>query len=161
MKKFIIFVIIVYIISIISYITFNILFGWHIKVSSKVEIKIPLSAKLELKNTHGGFHGDGETFTKIYLTQEQSEKVENKIKENEHWRELPLTEIVANATGIFDKEMKMPEIENGYWFYLDRNSEATDKYNENDMYKGRYSRNYSVAVFDSYSDILYYYELDT
>ena len=58
MKKFIIFGIIVYIISIISYITFNILFGWHIKVSSKVEIKIPLSAKLELKNTHGGFHGD-------------------------------------------------------------------------------------------------------
>ena len=109
----------------------------------------------------GGFHGDGEFFAKIYLTREQSEKVENRIKKNEHWRKLPLTEIVASATGIFDKEMKIPEIENGYWFYLDRSSEATDKYNENDMYNGRASHNYSVAVFDSDTNILYYYELDT
>lgn len=80
---------------------------------------------------------------------------------NEHWRELPLPEILIDATGTFDKELKIPEIENGYWFYLDRNIEATDKYNENDMYNGRYSYNYSIAVFDSDANILYYYELDT
>lgn len=48
-----------------------------------------------------------------------------------------------------------------HWFYLDRSSEATDKYDENDMYNGRHSHNYSVAVFDINDNILYYYELDT
>lgn len=97
----------------------------------------------------------------MYFTQEQSEKVKISIMRNEHWRKLPLPEILIDATGTFDKELKIPEIENGYWFYLDRNSEATDKYNENDMYNGRYSYNYSIAVFDSDANILYYYELDT
>ena len=96
----------------------------------------------------------------MYFTQEQSEKVKISIMRNEHWRELPLPEILIDATGTFDKELKIPEIENGYWFYLDRNIEATDKYNENDMYNGRYSYNYSIAVFDSDANILYYYELD-
>lgn len=161
MKKFTIIGIIMCSIAFAIYVIIDIRYGWHIEIASKIEIKIPLSAKLELKNTHGGFHGDGEAFAKIFFTQEQSEKVENRIKKNQHWRKLPLSEIVASSTGIFDKEMKIPEIENGYWFYLDRSSEAKDKNDENDMYNGRYSHNYSVAVFDSDKNILYYYELDT
>ena len=57
--------------------------------------------------------------------------------------------------------MEIPEVKNGYWFYLDRGSDAIDKYDENFMYKERYSHNYSVAVFDKDVNILYYYELDT
>ena len=109
----------------------------------------------------GGFHGDGEFFAKIYFTQEQSEKFEKKIQKNNNWKNLPLTEIVADATGVFDSEMEIPEFKNGYWFYLDRGSDAIDKYDENFMYKERYSHNYSVAVFDKDVNILYYYELDT
>jgi len=31
-------------------------------------IKIPANVKIEYEDTHGGFHGDGETFAKIQFT---------------------------------------------------------------------------------------------
>ena len=59
-----------------------------------------------------------------------------------------------------DKEMEMPNIENGYWFFLDRHSKAIDKYEYSEMFD-RASSNYSIVVFDTDSNTLYYYALDT
>lgn len=150
----------------IIYIAFDIKFGWHIEISKKIEIDIPLIAKLERKDTHSGFHMDGETLIKVYLTDKQTEKVVSQINENKHWREFPMTDrAVESAIGrVYDDEMEIPmtTIQNGYWFYLDRHSESDNRYDENERFdEKRASRNYTIAVLDTDSNILYYYKLDT
>lgn len=162
-RNFIIVWIIIFLFLIISYIVFSIKYGKHINISSIIEVKIPLSTKLEITDSHGGFHGDGESLSKIYFNSQQSRKFENEINANTHWKKLPMPERLQNCVSLYAEEGKnMPIIENGYWFYLDRNSEADNKYDENERYEEkRWSRNYSVAVFDINENILYFYEIDT
>lgn len=52
MKKFIIFGIIICLLIFIIYVIVDIRYGWHIEIASKIEIQIPLSCKLEKKDTH-------------------------------------------------------------------------------------------------------------
>ncbi len=49
---------------------------------------------------------------------------------------------------------------NGWYWFFDRHSEATDPHSADGLL-GRYSMNYSAAVFDADRNTLYYYELDT
>ena len=70
-----------------------------------------------------------------------------------------LRERVSNT---IDKEMKIPNVENGYWFFEDRHTKAKDKYDYSEMFNSnRASSNFSVAVFDTDTKILYFYALDT
>ena len=129
--------------------------------SSLIEIPIPIFTKIEEKDTHGGFHGDGEALVKVYFSDKQAEKFIRKINKNVHWNKLPMEEILQNciSDNITD-EISVPIIENGYWFFLDRHSKVADKYNYNDMFD-RTSSNYTIAIFDIDSKILYIYSLDT
>lgn len=128
--------------------------------SSQIEVKIPIFSKMEEKDTHGGFHGDGETFVKVYFSNKQAEEFKNKINENNHWQELPMPERLQDSISNAYEVTQIPMIENGYWFFLDRHSEATDKYNYNEIFD-RPSFNFSVSVFDPDSNMLYIYVLDT
>ena len=129
--------------------------------SSLIETPIPMFAKIEEKDTHGGFHGDGEALVKVYFSDKQAEKFIRKIDKNIHWNEFPIPETLQNcAYDSINEDIKIPFINNGYWFFLDRHSKATDKYNYYEMF-GRASSNYSIAVFDIDSNILYIYSLDT
>ena len=130
--------------------------------SSQIEIQIPLFAKMEEKDTHGGFHGDGEAFAKVYFSDKQAEKFINKINKNNHWKKLPMSEKLQNRVSNADEVEEIPIVENGYWFFEDRHTKATDKYNYNEMFNSnRASSNFSVAVFDTDANILYFYALDT
>ena len=64
------------------------------------------------------------------------------------------------ATIGIDDGMEIPYIENGYYFFIDRHSQSTNKYEYNEIHN-RASWNYSIAVFDREANILYYYALDT
>ena len=161
MKKFlkrlcliILLLIIVYIIYLYTLYDYNF-------YSLLIEIPIPIFAKMEEKDTHGGFHGDGEALVKVYFSDKQAEKFIRKIDKNIHWDKLPMKDILQTCinNNITD-EISVPIIENGYWFFLDRHSKATDKYNYNDMFD-RASSNYSIAIFDIDSNVLYIYSLDT
>ena len=129
--------------------------------SSLIETSIPMFAKMKEKDTHGGFHGDGEAFVKVYFSDNQAKKFETKIKNNTHWNKLPLDEILQTciSNNIAD-EISVPIIENGYCFFLDRHSQAIDKYNYSEIFD-RASSNYSIAIFDIDSNVLYIYSLDT
>lgn len=146
--------IIVYIIYLYTFYDYNF-------YSSLIETPIPMFAKIEEKDTHGGFHGDGEALVKVYFSDKQAEKFIRKIDKNIHWDKLPMKDILQTCinNNITD-EISVPIIENGYWFFLDRHSKATDKYNYNDMFD-RASSNYSIAIFDIDSNVLYIYSLDT
>ena len=161
MKKILKIIGIILIIVIIIYIIYIFTLRNYLFYSSQIEIQIPFFAKIEEKDTHGGFHGDGEAFAKIYFSKEQATEFVNKVKQNSNWKELPIPEELKDSLPEpIDNGMKIPFVENGYWFCIDRHSEANDRHNYNEMLS-RSSLNYSIAVFDNDSNILYFYALDT
>ena len=54
----------------------------------------------------------------------------------------------------------IPEVENGYYYFLDRHSQSTNpKYDSGVL--GRASYNFTIAIYDEDRQTLYYAELDT
>jgi len=58
------------------------------------------------------------------------------------------------------EQAKMPRIQNGYYCFYDRHYKAQYPYDATDLLK-RASFNFSLAVYDTDSDIMYYFEYDT
>lgn len=102
--------------------------------------------------THGGFHGDGETYVEVCGSSE--------IPDSPFWHPLPAPEVfrklAANCRDDNDACV-IPEITEGYWYFRNRHPECTDPAAMEDYG----SWNYTLAVYDSVRQILYYYELDT
>lgn len=128
------------------------------------------------EDTHGGFHGDGSTCCTVTFDTASSPKEE--IAGSSSWRSLPLTEnLTAAAYGLHWQEddtepaigplamrkeslCYFPPIENGYYYFEDRSSEATHPGDDSALFD-RYSYNFTLAIYDTDSETLYYYELDT
>lgn len=123
----------------------------------------------EYIDTHGGFHGDGETFAKIVFTNNDAA---NKIQNSENWKALPLSEdmemllhgIEGNGPYISveegGKEFNVPQIENGYYYFYNRHSKTEDPYDESKVF-GHGSFNFTACVYDTDENVLYYVKLDT
>ncbi len=119
------------------------------------------------EDTHGGFLGDGALMVKFDCTD-----ISNSVLlQLENWNELPLTEnlqlIMYGGTrdGVaymynLAKEYGIPEITNGCYFFWDRHSEATDSRNDQELFD-RASYNFSLAVYDFDTSMLYLFEFDT
>lgn len=122
---------------------------------------------VEEQNTHGGFHGDGA----YYLILDCSNNTENALKIVNGWNSLPLSENLdlimfgGEKDGInygynLSEEVHIPEIENGYYCFRDRHSQAKDSSDDSELF-GRSSFNFSLAIYDSDTNIFYYFEFDT
>lgn len=122
---------------------------------------------LEENDTHGGFHGDGSYYLILDCSQ-NAEKARNIVK---NWNSLPLSENLhlvmfgGEKDGInygydFAEEAKWPAIKNGVYKFVDRHAESKDSSDDSQLFD-RYSFNFSIAVYDLDSDILYYFEMDT
>ena len=123
-------------------------------------------------DTHGGFHGDGNTIVSMPVS---SESVLEQIQNNPQWHSLPFTEnLTAVVYGITDENSSIgpyitvddtrspavPEITNGYYFFLDRHSQSTDPYDDTNVLS-RASFNLTIAIYDCDTEMLYYLEFDT
>ncbi len=122
---------------------------------------------LEETDTHSGFHGDG-SYHLILDCSENKDKATEILRE---WIELPLSENLnlimygGKKDGTIygynlAKEAKIPQIENGYYYFCDRHSESTDSKDASALFD-RGSLNFSIAVYDSDTDMMYYFEFDT
>lgn len=109
-------------------------------------------------DTHGGFHNDGE----YYLILDCSKNREKALYNIRNWKALPLPENLENTFfgtlgGLkIAEKFNMPKIKNGAYIFCDRFAGKND-----DLNIGEGPYNFSVAVYDSDNDIMYYYELDT
>lgn len=123
---------------------------------------------LEENDTHGGFHGDGS----YYLILDCSQNVDEARSIVENWADLPFSENLhlvmfgGEKDGInygynFAEEAHLPAIENGVYKFVDRYHGYLKNRNDDSELPNRYSFNFSVAVYDLDSDILYYFEVDT
>ena len=122
------------------------------------------------KDTHGGFHGDGD----YYLILDCSEKAEQAKELIDGWKPLPLTENLQRVMDMtcsgtedgvyYSKALAeiahWPIIENGVYKFIDRHADAIDESDDTDLCN-RYSYNFSIAVYDLDANMLYYFEFDT
>jgi hypothetical protein len=63
---------------------------------------------------------------------------------------------------VFDTEnnQDIPEITNGYYYFYDRFEDSSDPLNDSELLE-RSSYNFTLAIYDADSQILYYCEVDT
>ena len=131
------------------------------KISKALGIDIPSGAPMKSVDTHGGFNGDGATWVSVGFTSDKNPT--EQIKNNHDWKPLPLDEVADVLAHDLKIQLDdgeatlMPEVENGYYIVIDRHSEK----NENDDILGRASYNFTMAIYDTDANILYYCEVDT
>lgn len=117
------------------------------------------------EDSHGGFHGDGQTVAEIAIDGLAAE-----LAQAEGWHALPMTGNAAraiygdgesgplshreNGDGLF------PEIGQGCYYFYDYHSQSEEPYDDTELY-GRASWNFTVAAYDSEHGRLYFYQLDT
>ena len=58
------------------------------------------------------------------------------------------------------EEAHIPKITNGYYMFKDRHSESKDLADDSELLN-RYSYNFSIAVYDSDADRVYFFDFDT
>lgn len=133
------------------------------RISKSLGIKIPGNIHIEYEDTHGGFHGDGFLVAKIKFEEKKSEKILLQIKNNPNWKPLPLTKNTEIAlyqfSGLAEK-VNMPKTDKGYWLLIDRFGGEIIGNNDTELLS-RSAANFTVGIYDSENNILYYYELDT
>lgn len=127
--------------------------------------KMSVSVKLTLNclpadmtawyESHGGFHGDGTTFYRLEFPHDSNVKA---IQRSKKWHELPMTDEIEPLSFItIDNDWEhrlIPSVEHGYYCFIDSYSMI-----EKDPVDGtmeRYYLNYTIAVYDTDNNILYY-----
>lgn len=132
-------------------------------IKKEINLDISKCHIIEDNDEHSGFLGDGEYFVKA----ECLDNDENIINQINSWNVLPLSKnlqlIMYGGNGYnyeLAKSVGIPEINNGYYYFIDRHSESVDKQSDIDLFN-RYSFNFTLALYDNDTNILYYYELDT
>lgn len=115
------------------------------------------------KDDHGGFLGDGTTLIIAALP-----AFPEKIETSKDWRPLPLsaplTELVEQ---YLSDELKdgngrrlLPVVEHGFYCFVDRHSESVDPKDDSELLQ-RFSFNFTLSIYDTDTDTLYYIEFDT
>lgn len=140
------------------------------EISDTIGVDVTGGTLLEHADTHGGFLGDGERIFCVRLTQAQATELMGSTQEKKFWHPLPLSENLSAAVygsrtdavsfGPLFPEGTVPPVENGCWFFCDRHSQSIDPVDDSRLHD-RSSWNFTAAIFDADTNILYYLELDT
>ena len=140
-------------------------------IEQQIGIYMPEPKNINFEDEHGGFHGDGHTFAKLEFSLQDEEHILKEFEENPNWNGLPLSENInlfmyggvrggtSYSYNIAEK-FKIPKIKNGYWYFVDRNSESTDSSSDTEIFN-RFSFNLTIAMYDVDTSTLYYVEFDT
>ena len=131
-------------------------------VARKLDIVLPQPAAVTSGDSHGGFHGDfhgdGLLHMELTFSQEDALAVEEAVS-SAGWSLFPMEpeleeRLYPDGAGASDWP-DWPVPARGWWYLEDRQEDETE-----DMWQ-RYSYNYTFAVYDPDTGILYYQELDT
>ncbi|MBQ8851451.1 MAG: hypothetical protein IJZ66_03295 [Oscillibacter sp.] len=138
-------------------------------LSSTLGVDVRAGTVLEESDTHGGFHGDGLTYTALSFA---GNSLSGQLSSS--WSPLPLSpHLTSLAYGSGTAAIRsgpyltdgngapvLPAVENGYYYFYDRHDRAEDPRDESAV-MGRSSFNLTLALYDTDTDMLYYVEYDT
>lgn len=136
------------------------------EISKELGIQLPATARiLSGDDNHGGFHGDGYAWYEIDTAGASFDP------HPKGWHSLPLygdarAAFYGGATTIGGVRVDilpavpdgtaLPEVANGCWFFLDRQGGGGSVFDES-----RFSANFTAALYDTDTGILYYLKLDS
>lgn len=140
-------------------------------IESRTNIRLGSPETLYNLDTHGGFHGDGDW---LAVLRYQDDSLLRAIEESNEWMPLPLPKALNGLSGLLPSvsgyaendgisKKAMLSAEHGYYFFLDRSrgKENVNPKNESKMLLPQYSYNFTLAVYDADSAILWIMETDT
>ena len=146
----------------------------HSKISNVLGIDVNDGEEIQSSDSHGGFHGDGMRVVALAFSNDLS----GQIVGSDGWKPLPLSQnLTALVYGLRwesddaayqvspyltddNRDPVIPQIENGYYYFLNRHSKSVNSYDDSDVLE-RYSYNFTIAIYDVDNDTLYYVEFDT
>lgn len=156
--KFALIAIIMVLIMIIMYILYD--FSVYGEIRRELKINVKSCDIIKSKDTHGGFHGDGQLFA-VFDCSKDSNKIIEQMKE---WDLLPINDDYLKklfdgikTNDLYVNEMKEYDIlnlQNGYYYFKGINPYVWD-----DGSKEYF--NERIAIYDLDTNILYFYESDT
>lgn len=129
----------------------------------EVGIQAPDAVCIEKFDCHGGFHGDGES-CQIYQLDKKT--AHPQMEESPDWKPLPMAEGIEvmlygkGSFGPYFNSVKLPRIQNGYWYFQDRFDQAEKKNSPEESIQ-RGAQNVTIALYDSDEERLYIAKLDT
>ncbi len=118
-------------------------------VGKNLDLDLSMAEVIIESDTHGGFHGDGETVIQLRVGD-----ISEQIKGKPGWNETPVADELLPYTLRFGAPQDV------YWYFFDRHREAEDRYDPTAI-SGRFSYNYTFAFYEPESGILTFYKLDT
>lgn len=138
--------------------------GHSREIEKQLDITLPAYLSQGYADDHGGFHGDGRTVAKVDFAQAEAQELATQMVEND-WREFPLSEALTQVMygGIEDSlaaQAGIPEMTNGYWWFVDRHSESTAPQDDTEISR-RSSYNFTLGLYDGDNGVLYYFKFDT
>lgn len=115
-------------------------------------------------DSYSGWLGDGLNRVEIQMDAD----FENLLSERSDWKVFPLMEnlqrvLYGKREGTYSMRPLLedvPIIEDGYYYFFDRHNQSTDPTSAAEIFS-RNSFNFTLALFDCETDILYYFEFDT
>lgn len=140
-------------------------------ISKTTGVDVSAGEVISVEDSHGGFHGDGTTVIKV---QYKGTALAEQIEEHGDWNVLPLTEnLTALVYGVHTEEASvdpmvhdgtgtpiLQEVQSGYYCFIDRHSQSTNPKDDSGVL-GRASYNFTIAIYDTDNQTLYYIEFDT
>ena len=137
-------------------------------IGRQLDLDLSRATLTEYRDTHGGFHGDGETVAVITLPRDAALEAEDRMRYGQpYWQALPLRQDLQQALygsethgALFTDDAGnplLPEVKGGWYYFYD---EQGHPYIEDSIYD-RGSFNFTLAVYDPSHYILYYFVLDT
>ena len=132
-------------------------------VSDLIGIDITDSYIVQATDTHGGFHGDGETAVKFVLRNAAAANLEQMSVNKAGWHDLPMPDEIQKLCSLFTDDNGNPLISSvpeGIYYFYDRHNQSTDPYDYQSVH-GRASYNFTLIIYNKRAQMLYYLELDT
>lgn len=143
-------------------------------ISKTLGIDLSSGTVVSSKDTHGGFHGDGNTYVEISFSNESGTILADAMSDNGDWHAFPLSNNLQAITyGRFDGNMKygpcvtddegasiIPQVEHGYYYFYDRHSESNNPKDDTKLLS-RSSLNFTIVLYDTDNNKLFYDKLDT
>lgn len=134
-------------------------------ISRELELNVRGGQLLSHTDTHGGFHGDGETLTVLDLTKAQAQATEDALPLRTDWH--PMTTQDLNERALFmlletqsELPCPLPDPEVCWYWVYDRHRKAVDTGDISSIF-GRNSLNFDFALYDPTHGRLWFFSLDT
>lgn len=127
------------------------------EVSQVLDLSLPEGDVITDLDTHGGFHGDGESCIVLAFAPENGEALAAELAGRTDWQALPLDDLPTTVMEsiiplLEDDGLDYTVPTQGWYWYQDRSPAGHSR---------EFPLNCTIAIYDPQSCQLAYFELDT